>query len=560
MLLFALPLVVQVWLLAHAPLPALDSVGFVAMAQAMVRDGVLTTVRIDPSPPLFPMLVALVHELLTRLHCIDADDWLLAVQTTAALPLLAVGPLAYRLFRHSVDEFAALGGAVLTSVVAVIARLGADGLSDSCSLCGVLLAIVLMAEFLASLNAGQPLRTWQRLLPAGVTLGVSLMCRAEANVIVLTFLVSLALQWRWHRRLARGDWARASAALLLGVGLVVGPFLVVVGALRPAEIVERLTGRRGPGGEHVPLNASAAEAAWAQQTAIRPQWRRADGQPMVFGRRDEASTARTHGLGWAVYALLRELSQSLHYVLGLLAVVGLWIRRRTLNRPIDSLIWTLCLLYAIAAPLVAWQRGYLASRHLLPIVVLALDWAVVGLCETTDWCLAQIAKLRGRLPAAGQTRFAQLATLGLLVTGVFTSTLMPRHATRSSHHRAATWLASGNAHAGAVLDTSGLTGLSTGRKTYRNRATTVALGDPGLAYVVVEFGEWIAESPRGQTLRELLERFAQPVGQFAHEKSTANEHAVLVYEWDAARFADFRAAQPQGEQRVSAIRTSAGLD
>ena len=244
---------------------------------------------------------------------------------------------------------------------------------------------------------------------------------------------------------------------------------------------------------------------------------------------------------------------------------GLWtMRAAAIHRPIDRLLTILYALYVAAAFYVSWQSGYLAGRHLLPIVAITLPWSGVGAWElartayrsswnrptkswATSWPLeGALAKPVApvQLPAPWNRTVPIIAgvfvaSAGPLVIGCLVPTLAPLHASRAGHRQAIDWLGSSQARAGAVLDSMGLTALYTGRTTYRYHAAAAALTDPNLAYIVVEQSELVAESERGATMRAMLAQWAGLAATFTPADPKAKDRTVLVYNWQGDRFAQF---------------------
>ncbi|HEV3023734.1 MAG TPA: hypothetical protein VGX76_14765 [Pirellulales bacterium] len=114
---------VQAWTIGRAVVPAQDSIRYLIVAQAMARDGLLTTLRTQREQPLFPALVCLSHTVLQRAGMTDETHWATSLQLAAALPLvLAVVPV-YLLFRRLVGPRAALCGGVFFCLAGNLARL-----------------------------------------------------------------------------------------------------------------------------------------------------------------------------------------------------------------------------------------------------------------------------------------------------------------------------------------------------------------------------------------------------------------------------------------------------
>ncbi|MGH7138767.1 MAG: hypothetical protein ACREHD_23720, partial [Pirellulales bacterium] len=138
---------VQAWMISRAVVPAQDSVRYLIVAQGFERDGFSATLRNQPEQPLFPALVWLVHRGLTSLGLATADDWATSLQVAAAIPLvLSIVPV-YLLFCQLHGERAAIIAISLYSLLGGIARLGADGLSDSTHLALFMLALWCVARY-----------------------------------------------------------------------------------------------------------------------------------------------------------------------------------------------------------------------------------------------------------------------------------------------------------------------------------------------------------------------------------------------------------------------------
>jgi hypothetical protein len=324
------------------------------------------------------------------------------------------------------------------------------------------------------------------------------------------------------------------ASVAVGFLLVAAPYLIACRPASPAEAVTRLWGLRGPR-ERVPLNVAAGQVA-AAELAAKPAWRLANGQPMAFGRTDPTHSIRFDSRTAACVEFAREVAQSLNYLLGPLALVGLWFWRSRIGRPIDVFLILLALVHVGCVLAVAMTQGYLAGRHVLLIVWLALPWAGLGVCRLGQQAAARVAHWLRR----PQTAYWELsATLGLAAAigaGCLATTLVPLHISHSGHQRAVEWLAT-EADDGAVLDSAGYTALYSGRKTYRYAAAADALRDPELAYLVVERGELTADTQRGATMRELLGQFAEPEAIFAPPEVKAATRTVLLFRWRPWEFA-----------------------
>lgn len=527
---------VQSWLIAHATVPAADSIGFVSAAQSLERAGLLAGLHNDPSPPVYPMLVGAAHWALVHFGCAAATNWGLATQVAAAVPLALAMGLSWLFFRRSVPILAAVLAAGFGCVLTVLARLGADGLSDSTHLALVTIGLWALASSLdADALAGRvSLAAWLRLLAGGMAIGFAQLARVEAAVVLPAFVLALAIECLLRKRLSLSRAAAMSAVAAIGLLLVLGVYLAACRPNSPGDAVVRLWGRRGPS-QRVPLNVDQANPPIAV-AAARPDWRLPNGERMTFGRTDPAIPDRFRSPFAACAEFARELAQSLNYVLGPLALAGLWFWRTKLDRPVDMFLILLAILFTACALAVAITQGYLAGRHLLLLVWLTLPWAGLGTCELGGRVASWIA---AKLHRTSTTFFQRLATFSIAAAvagGCLAATLVPLHTRHLGHMRAVQWLST-EADDGAVLDSAGYTSLYSGRKTYRYAAAAEALCDPELAYLVVEQGEFTALTPRGATMRELLGQFAEPEAIFEPPEAGGAPRTVMLFRWKPWEFA-----------------------
>lgn len=522
---------VQVWTISRAVVPAQDAVRYLIVAQGIERDGLRATLRCQPEQPLFPALVWTVHRTLCAAGSATYDNWAICLQIAAAIPLvLSVIPV-HALFCRFHGERAGLVGALLYALLGGVARLGADGLSDSTHLALFCTAVWAATRYFELERHGAA--GW--LFLAGGSTGLALVARSEA--IVVPIAVVGALIWLQLFRSRRSSWssvAGALGALLAGLALILVPYLILSDARTPADAVARLTGRRGAQ-EAAPLNAVASGISPA---AIEPRWEAPGQGRLVFGKKDTSKSSRFRGYAAAAIKLFEELAQTLRYWIGAAALLGLWSSRHALSSPLDRFMQFLCAALVAAAVGVAAQAGYLSTRHLLLLVVLALGWAGAGVFALSGWLGRLIAPdaccpgWKGRI-ASSFAKGWPVALAAVLACGA--ELPRPLHASRTAHREAARWLARRASRKEAVLDSRGFTALYTGLKTYRYEAAQAAFSDPALTYVVVEQEELSAESRRSETMRWLLTHAGEPEARFAATDS--EKHGVVIHRWRPERFA-----------------------
>ncbi len=541
--LLALSSVIQVLLVTRATLPAPDTVRFAAVAQSMQQEGLLATLARDGEQPLFPLWMGWVHTTGEKVFGASGVTWAGTAQFAAAVPLvLSLVPLYLLMLRLVGPKAAAVGG-LLFCVLPEVARLGADGISDTTHLLFFCIALWAIVEYFSA--AKGPRRGAVRmarpplwLLAGGMATGVALLARAETLVLAASLGAALLLFQRtsgWRQTWA--SLAAASGCFLLGVAVVWGPLLAATDSTAPEAIAARVLGRPGA----VP----AVSTSPAPETAeIASGWLLDDGRSAAFDIKDRTTSTRRRGLATAIVRFLRELADATGYWVGALALFGAWRLGRWRAAPCDRLLQIFFALFSLATIATAANEGYLAPRHLLPLVVVSIGPAGCGALELAVVLARRLDRraagpLRTRwaeCPAVGRRRWAGAIVL-LAAAACSPQTLLQIHHSRLGHRMAAEWLGEVAPPGSAVLDTQGFTGLYGRRATYPYAEAPAVLGDPRLVYLVVEQRELTRDSRRGQTLRWLLSTAGRKAAEFPPRAARrANHRRVLVYRWYAERF------------------------
>jgi len=519
--LVAVACTVQVQVIRRTTISGLDVVRFVGMARSIDEHGVAAVVRGQREQPLFPIWVWAVHRLGGTSLAESRTGWVESAQWAAAIPLvLAIVPL-YLLIVRLIGPGAAAAASLFFCLLPEVARLGADGLSDSTHLLFFVVALWAMVEYLKGL-AAQPPR-W--LLLAGLAVALGALARTEVLVLATAFWATLfGFQAIAGRRRPWNNLAAGAAWFALGLAVVLTPYLAAAGCRTPKTAVARLLGQY------------QAEETVAAELAAPLAWRLPDGEPMTFAVREPDFSTRQPGVTAAVVRFVRKLADAMGYWIGALALFGALRLRRGRPSSADRLLQIFFLLFGALAIRFSAVEGYLASRHLLTLVVAAIASAGFGTVELGRW----ISNVVGRVWRVAQRRgeFAWTCAIVLLSAGLcLPQTLMRFHYSRLGHRQAAEWLAQQGPTPGSVFDTLGWTGLYSGRQTYDIEQAPAALADPGLAYVVVEQRELQLPSGRSRTLRYLVETGGEPVGEFPPAASRESKHRpVLVYRWHPDRF------------------------
>lgn len=555
---------IQGVVLARAELPAADAARYAAVAQSIERSGLAATWREEPDPLGFALWAVAVRRVLLAAGLVAASDWAAPLQVAAALPLVLLPALVYRLLRYLVGQVGALTGAAFFTVATEVARLGASGIADSLLLLFQVLALWAYAEHL---TRGSRLG----LLAAGLFCGAAVLVKGTSVLLPAAMLAALAWETarcgrRWNAQLGR-------AFLLAGGCLVLlVPAAISSGATTFAGAAGRLFQARVAEPE-LPLNAPA-EMRPVPAPAWQNHWRLTNGEWMTFGKKDPQESIRFSGWLPAIWELFRELMQGLLPWGLVLAVWGGWSVRGRPLRPIDRLAIVVAVLWCVAAFWHAVQTGYLSTRHVLPVVVLGCGWCGLGVVRAgrAAWhwrCLVVRGGVRqgwgqrrgwrqgNNNPAgwgensAGETRqkrhgaaswwsgrggrraFVAIAA-GAAIVSALPRTLAPFHGNRAAHRQAGRWLAAAVGHE-AVLDTHAWTGLYSGRRTWRFDQAERALLDGQTRWLVVEERELAGSGRRARTLRELA---ATGMLAASFVSGTGRRQTrVVVYRWNPEQLA-----------------------
>ena len=527
--LLALACVVQVVVIRRAVVTGLDAVRFVNIARDIDRQGLPATLRSEPEQPLFPTLVFVVHEGWRATIGQSRNSWVGSARLAAAVAIvLAVIPLYLAMLRL-VGPAAAVAGSLFFCLLPEVSRLGADAISDSTHLLLFCVAFWAIVEYFE--GGRRKAEAW--LLLAGVAAAMAALARAEVLVLVAALAATLLLfQFIPGRSRPWRHFTAAAGMFVLGLAIVLGPYLAAAGCLRPNHALARLLGRH------------RAEMP-AEQTA-GPDWQIAPAEPMSFTVREPGISIRHRGLAAAVIRFARKLADATGYWIGALALVGAGCPRRGRATSGDRFVQVFFALFALAAIGFSAVEGYLAPRHLLCLVVAAMAPAGYGAIKVGGRLGDLVCGGRG-LPSgmaspllgnrASPVALAKALVVALAAIACLPQTLAGLHSSRLGHRLAGEWLATEAGTPGRVLDTVGWSGLYSGRPTYGYARARRAIAGGRLAYVVVERRELGFDSDRGRTLRYLLESAAEPAAAFPQSRLRKhNQRVVLVYRWYPERF------------------------
>lgn len=489
--------VVQAVAIARAVVPSLDAVRFVNTARAIDRSGLLAALQDRTDPPLFPVVVWTTHSALVALVGDFREAWALSVQLAAAVPLVLLPIPIFLLVRQLVGPPASLLGTVLFMALPELVRLGADGLSDSVHLLWLSTAFALLASHFLS-DAQSAHKIGSALLAGGAT-ALAVLTRSEALLIPVAF-GAVVLGRGIQRREMPWRSVLPYAAGLLAI-------------LAPCA---------------AGLTLPSGETTTSPVLSRGPDLTLPKGESPSFAPKDPTKSIRRRGVAGAVAQVADELPKAFGYLPGILALVGLGVLLRRPMTEADLLLRVFSFLFLGAVFFHTAREGYLAARHLLPLVVAATACLGTGVQVVADWSIGT----RAQRISPRRTRWAFGLTM-FVALGCTCYAVRPLHQSRAGHRAAAEWLARHGHGSDHVVDTRGWTGLYSGLPTIPYGDARSEFLQPQLRYVVVEDSELAHDSRRCRTIRCLLGMGGTLAASFPSPATGSQSlPRVLVYQWD----------------------------
>ena len=512
--LLALAVAIHTWLVVHTSVPARDSIGFARIANNLSdpnagnREDIprqrIEIIRKANQHPGYPVAVWLTEKALRRAIPSAPERGLFATQLANALaatllviPIYVIGRI---LFGRNVGFAAAL----LFQVLPVPARVTSDGLSE-----GVYLLVVTVAILLAVRAARRP--TIGGFLVCGLATGASYIVRPEGLLVALGVVTVIGLA-RMSQRWSSADCLGRLAALSVGVGLVAGPYMIVIGALTPKNAGDYLA---HPFEDHPPSwrGMPVSQARPAAASLFAAWW-----DPVADARKDRTL--------WAIGAVWTEMIKGLYYVVGPLAIFGIIANRRQILAP-DPGLWVLLALGVLNVMLLLYlaaRIGYVSERHTVLVVMLACIFAAAA--------LEPLAVVIESLPMVGRLILWPKAAPGGILLAIIASalpvTLQPLHAHREGHKHAGRWLAKHMSPDDWLKDPLAWGEWYAGRTLYNPPSYH---GRPENIWVIVEVGKNSPHSrlPQWEEATHLtLDRKLRPVYRWPEDAPSAGP-AVEVY-------------------------------
>lgn len=369
-----LTLVVEMIVALRSPAIALDSVTFIEIARALPADPV-AVMRGEDQHPGYPGLVLGAHALLNGLARSGAEtpeSWIVAgrlVSISAGVGcVLLVWLITRRMYCNRVADIASL----LTAGLPALRQNAADALSDTPHLCAYLAAAWLAQEGFAR-------QSWRWFLAAGAVSGCAFWIRPEGLSVALVVGALLLVNLLWNLRSWRIPCA-SLAALACGTLLVVGPYVILAGKLTSKK--DPLSTAQKPSGFEMPFMTAppspdvAANQAEQQAFEVVAELHISPGIAITAPPTGSIAS-RVPG---AIKKYFEELAYGFGYVVWIPWAVGHFAPYRL--RPLRSSLVLLLGLGLLHSALIIWLEitaGYLAHRHVMPIIAIATPAAAAGI-------------------------------------------------------------------------------------------------------------------------------------------------------------------------------------
>ena len=395
-------ILLQGFLLVRLPTISADGIIFIRIARELSA-APLETMQAEDQHPGFPaMLLATTRVVQACGYRDDPGAWmaggLIVSMLAGVLSVAVVWCFAREMFDTTIANIAAIGFAVLP-----VPRAGAvDAQSDTPHVLFYLFAAWMASTGLASGNL------W-RLAAAGLASGLAFWIRPEGLEVALVatpFILWQASRQPW-------PWRKSIVALAAVAGLacvVATPYMLLAGKITSKQLlifkedpapsyIERLAEAEQEETEHPPVQvASAPERAQPTAAAGNPSAPPAATnvpaapvaaapapvvQPPVESEPEYSAELVSGLIGLAFAAFINSICQGLKfvfipfYLLGDVALV--WRRPAGIQ---VAFLATLGVTHILILMAVYVFSGYVAHRHTIPLVGLAMPFAALGLYQT----------------------------------------------------------------------------------------------------------------------------------------------------------------------------------
>ena len=470
-LLAAFAAVLLGWLAARTEVMYADGLRYVAGAQAAERGDWKATITRAVDHPVYPLAIAASHRLLGGGE--RPSDWQTAAQAVSvAAGVLLVVPLylvALELYGPAVAWLACL----LVYLVPVTGHVLADVLSE-----GVFLLFWTWGCWFALRFFRRGSTAW--LPPTLIAAGSAYMTRPEGLLLPAALAATLCLMAvRPSIRFPRPVWLRATALVVVGPLLLIGPYVALKGGIGTKPAVARLFG----------LAPKSSAMAVERERPLDP---------------DQSAVK---AFATSCRGMFRAVQGAVTTPLLILAGLGLLLRTpdhdpgRARGRWFVGIV---CVAWSLALVRLYATGGYCTPRHALILASPVIAVAARGVVRLSELVAARLA----RGATEQRRRLIQATACGacLLVCGSIwgASTLAPLNESYAGYRQAGEWLASHTAPDARVLDLKGWALFYGQRAGYSFGDFGRPPGDAGLGWVVAHDAFLIGPWSYCQSIRDLV--------------------------------------------------------
>ena len=377
--------VLQAILIARSPTISADGIIFTSIARDL-HSAPITAFRKHDQHPGYPAAMLAATRTVQWLgYRAEPESWTIGGRAVSYLCGLLCVVVVWRFARDLYDAKVANISAFIFAVLPLPRLYGAEAQSDMPHT-----LFYLTAAWLAT----RAIKT-DRLLPlaaAGVASAVAYWIRPEGlEVFVAAMLVVVwrgaRTQWPWRRvGLAAGTLGAATLVAAAPYPILAGkitskqlPFFKQQSAPTYIELMAEAKQPSEPPAEVAAAPPPLEETPTSNRPAVAEET-----TPMSEPAASEPDVRYTAGLvarlgARAVGKLIESLCYGFRYVFIPVYLLGQWemVRRGTPQR-IIVLLWTLASLHMVILLWVFYVSGYIASRHVLPLIGLAMPFTALG--------------------------------------------------------------------------------------------------------------------------------------------------------------------------------------
>ncbi len=383
--------ILQTVLLVRLPTISADGIIFTHIARDFAAEPLKTMQREDQHPGYPVLMLGAKRALQTAGYDHEPDAWMMGgIAVSFAAGILSVAVL-WLFTRELLDTTIANIAAIGFSVLPVPRANAVDAQSDTLHVLFYLLAAWMASTGLAS-------GSLRRLALAGLASGLAFWIRPEGLEVAMIASAFVLLQairvWPWRQ-------SAAALAAVAGVALVVAaPYMALAGKITSKQL---LIFKDEPAPSYIERLAEAEEAAEARERAAAGGETLADNAPAVLPAPTPAADVPADaapavldedpdyspelvstliGLGFA--AFINSICQGLkfvfipYYLLGNIALF--WRRPGGIQVAFLSVLGVTHILILVAVYVFS---GYIAHRHTIPLVGLAMPFAALGIYQAS---------------------------------------------------------------------------------------------------------------------------------------------------------------------------------